>query len=104
MNSAIPQSLCARHRQIPTGCPQAPKAVPIRAPIACIFSGDTAIERTAPRMNETYVTVQGWVGSKPQFKEVGGSTPQATFRVGSTPRHFHADRGWSDRPTTWFHV
>ncbi|GAB3929974.1 single-stranded DNA-binding protein [Kribbella albertanoniae] len=53
---------------------------------------------------ETYLTVQGWVGSKPQFKEVGGRTPQVTFRIGSTPRQFTADRGWSDRPTTWFNV
>ncbi|WP_405057096.1 single-stranded DNA-binding protein [Kribbella sp. NBC_01505] len=53
---------------------------------------------------ETYLTVQGWVGSKPQFKEVGGRTPQVTFRVGSTPRGFSTDRGWRDRPTTWFNV
>jgi single-strand DNA-binding protein len=55
-------------------------------------------------MNETYVTVQGWVGSKPQFKEIGGRTPQVTFRIGSTPRQFLGDRGWADRPTTWFNV
>ncbi|GAA1704545.1 hypothetical protein GCM10009745_60090 [Kribbella yunnanensis] len=55
-------------------------------------------------MSETYVTVQGWVGSEPQFKEVGGRTPQASFRIGSTPRHFQPERGWSDRPTTWFNV
>lgn len=79
---------------------------PIRGPVACIFSGDKAIERAVVRMNagETYLTVQGWVGSKPQFKEVGGRTPQVTFRIGSTPRQFNADRGWSDRPTTWFNV
>ncbi|TDD60955.1 single-stranded DNA-binding protein [Kribbella antibiotica] len=55
-------------------------------------------------MSETYVTVQGWVGSKPQFREVGGRTPQVTFRIGSTPRYFQADQGWVDRPTTWFNV
>ncbi|MFK4086594.1 single-stranded DNA-binding protein [Kribbella sp. NPDC020789] len=55
-------------------------------------------------MSETYVTVQGWVGSEPQFKEVGGRTPQATFRIGSTPRRQQADGGWTDRPTTWFNV
>ncbi|MFB6718838.1 single-stranded DNA-binding protein [Kribbella sp. NPDC056345] len=83
-----------------------PKSSPIRGPIACIFSGDKAIERAVVRMSagETYLTVQGWVGSKPQFKEVGGRTPQVTFRIGSTPRQFHAERGWLDRPTTWFNV
>jgi len=55
-------------------------------------------------MSETYVTVQGWVGSEPQFKEVGGRTPTATFRVGSTPRWQQPDGAWTDRPTTWFNV
>jgi len=73
-------------------------------PIACIFSDDTAIERTVATMSETYVTVQGWVGSEPQFKEVGGRTPTATFRVGSTPRWQQPDGAWTDRPTTWFNV
>ncbi|GAA0591080.1 single-stranded DNA-binding protein [Kribbella sandramycini] len=56
-------------------------------------------------LGDTHVTVQGWVGSAPQFKEIGGRTPRTTFRVGSTPKHF--DRGlnaWADRPTTWFAV
>lgn len=55
-------------------------------------------------LGETYVTVLGWVGSDPDFKEIG-QAPHATFRLGSTPRQF--DRvlnGYVDKPTTWFSV
>jgi single-strand DNA-binding protein len=54
---------------------------------------------------ETYVTVQGWVGSDLQFKEVGGQTARVSFRVGSTPRHFDRNLGrYVDKTTTWFNV
>jgi single-strand DNA-binding protein len=56
-------------------------------------------------LSETYVTVQGWVGSELDFKEIGGQTARATFRIGSTPRQY--DRtlgGYTDKPTTWFTV
>ena len=56
-------------------------------------------------LGETYVTVLGWVGSDPDFKEIGGNVPHATFRLGSTPRQF--DRilsAYVDKPTTWFSV
>ena len=55
-------------------------------------------------LGETYVTVLGWVGSDPDFKEIG-QVPHATFRMGSTPRQF--DRvlnTYVDKPTTWFSV
>ncbi|MGW7680668.1 single-stranded DNA-binding protein [Kribbella sp. NPDC054772] len=53
---------------------------------------------------ETYVTVLGWVGSDPEFKEVGQS-PHASFRLGSTPRQFDRTLGtFVDKPTTWFSV
>lgn len=56
-------------------------------------------------LGETYVTVQGWVGSEPDFKEVGGQTPRATFRMGSSPRQYDRNRGiYVDKPTTWFSV
>jgi single-strand DNA-binding protein len=56
-------------------------------------------------LGETYVTVQGWVGSEPDFKEVGGQTARATFRVASTPRQFDRTHGtYIDKPTTWFSV
>jgi single-strand DNA-binding protein len=56
-------------------------------------------------LGETYVTVQGWVGSEPDFKEIGGQTAHATFRVASTPRQFNRSNGtYIDKPTTWFSV
>ena len=56
-------------------------------------------------LSETYVTVQGWVGSDPDFKEIGGQVPHATFRIGSTPRQFdRALNTYVDKPTTWFSV
>jgi single-strand DNA-binding protein len=74
----------------------------------CIFSGDSgiAIKRKVAIMSlgETYVTVLGWVGSDPDFKEIG-QVPHTTFRMGSTPRQF--DRvlnTYVDKPTTWFSV
>lgn len=53
-------------------------------------------------MNETYVTLQGWVGNDVELREVG-DTQCATFRVGSTPRR---QRGgtWTDGETAWFTV
>ncbi len=56
-------------------------------------------------LSETYVTVQGWVGSEPDFKEIGGQTARATFRIGSTPRQYDRSLGtYVDKPTTWFTV
>ena len=56
-------------------------------------------------LNETYVTVQGWVGSDLDFKEIGGEVPHATFRMGSTPRqHDRSRNAYVDKPTTWFSV
>ncbi|TCO36004.1 single-strand DNA-binding protein [Kribbella steppae] len=56
-------------------------------------------------LGETYVTVQGWVGSDPDFKEIGGQTARATFRMGSTPRQYDRTLGtYVDKPTTWFTV
>ncbi|MFI7062897.1 single-stranded DNA-binding protein [Kribbella sp. NPDC050124] len=56
-------------------------------------------------LGETYVTVQGWVGSDLDFKEIGGNVARATFRIGSTPRTFDRTRGtYVDKPTTWYTV
>jgi single-strand DNA-binding protein len=57
-------------------------------------------------VGETYVTVQGRVGSDVQFKEAAGSkVALASFRLGSTPRYYDRGEGhWADRPTTWFTV
>lgn len=55
-------------------------------------------------MNETEVTVQGFVGTKPELRHVG-DTVVAGFRVGSTPRFFsNSTNTWGDRETNWFTV
>jgi single-strand DNA-binding protein len=70
-------------------------------------TAENAIGRKVAIMSlgDTHVTVQGWVGSKPDFKEIGGKVAHVSFRIGSTPRQF--DRGsnmFVDKPTTWFSV
>lgn len=55
-------------------------------------------------MNETMVTVVGFVGTKPEVRPVG-DTCVAGFRVGSTPRGYsQRDNTWSDRETNWYTV
>lgn len=53
-------------------------------------------------MNETYVTLNGWVGNDVQFRTPQGISV-ATFRVGVTPR---VKRGgsWQDGETAWINV
>ncbi|MGH3412369.1 MAG: single-stranded DNA-binding protein [Marmoricola sp.] len=53
-------------------------------------------------MNDTYVTLQGWVGNEVDRREVRGATC-ASFRVGSTPR-YRKDGEWVDGPTSWYTV
>lgn len=53
-------------------------------------------------MNETYVTLQGWVGNDVDLREVG-ETPCASFRVGCTPRRQRGGQ-WVDGETSWFTV
>lgn len=56
-------------------------------------------------MNDTYITITGWVGSEVTVTEVGPDTSVATFRVGSTPRRFRrTDATWVDGETIWFTV
>jgi single-strand DNA-binding protein len=55
-------------------------------------------------LGDTYLTVLGWIGSDPDFKEIR-QTPQTTFRLGSTPRQFDkALNNYIDKPTTWYTV
>lgn len=55
-------------------------------------------------MNETVVTVQGYVGTQPQERTVL-DTVATSFRVGSTPRRFSKDQNaWVDGETSWFTV
>ncbi len=53
-------------------------------------------------MNESYVTVQGWVGNDVDLREAG-DTQVASFRVGSTPR-YNRGGAWVDGQTSWFTV
>ena len=38
-------------------------------------------------MNETYVTLRGWLGGDVRHR-LAGDTPVAEFRLGVTPRYF----------------
>ena len=53
-------------------------------------------------MNESYVTLQGWVGGEVDIRDVG-ETQCASFRVGSTPR-YHRNGTWVDGQTSWYTV
>ena len=53
-------------------------------------------------MNESYVTLQGWVGGDVDVRDVG-DTQCASFRVGSTPRYLR-NGSWVDGQTSWFTV
>lgn len=56
-------------------------------------------------VGETYLSLQGWIGSDIKFKEVSGRVALASFRLGTTPRQYdRAKQAWVDRPTTWFTV
>jgi single-strand DNA-binding protein len=53
-------------------------------------------------MNDSYVTLQGWVGNDVDLREVG-DTQCASFRVGCTPRRQRAGI-WTNGDTSWFTV
>lgn len=53
-------------------------------------------------MNETYVTLQGWVGNEVDVRDVG-DTQCVSFRVGSTPRYLKGG-AWHDGQTSWYTV
>jgi single-strand DNA-binding protein len=55
-------------------------------------------------MNETYVTLSGWLGGDVTRREAAG-VPVATFRVASTPRRYHRRTDtWEDGDTQWYAV
>ena len=55
-------------------------------------------------MNETYVTLRGWLGGDVRHR-LAGDTPVAEFRLGVTARWFDAKRSaWVDGETQWFTV
>ncbi len=54
-------------------------------------------------MNDTYVTLQGWVGGEVKTRAVQGATV-TSFRVGSTPRYRGRDGDWHNAETQWYTV
>lgn len=55
-------------------------------------------------INETVVTLQGWLGSDVRLREAGDSVV-ADFRVGCTPRRFsRKTQQWVDGDTQWYTV
>jgi single-strand DNA-binding protein len=55
-------------------------------------------------MNETLVTLQGWLGTDVTLRQAGES-PVASFRVACTPRRYQKKTGaWVDGATQWFSV
>ena len=55
-------------------------------------------------VNDTTVTLQGWVGSDVVLRQ-GGEVAVASFRVGCTPRRRQKGTGeWVDGDTQWYSV
>jgi len=55
-------------------------------------------------MNDTTVTLQGWLGSDVTLRHAG-EVPVANFRLACTPRRFNRRTGgWEDAPTQWYTV
>ena len=55
-------------------------------------------------MNETYVTLRGWLGADVRHR-LAGDTPVADFRLGVTSRYYDARQSiWVDGNTQWFTV
>jgi single-strand DNA-binding protein len=55
-------------------------------------------------VNETYVTLSGWLGSDVSVREAGGAKV-ASFRVASTPRRYQRKtESWEDGDTQWYSV
>ena len=55
-------------------------------------------------MNESLVTLQGWLGSDVTVRHAGES-PVASFRLGCTPRRYSKKtESWVDGETQWYTV
>lgn len=54
-------------------------------------------------MNDTRITLSGWLGTDVTLREVGDEQHVATFRVASTPTRFQ-DGAWVKGTTTWHTV
>lgn len=55
-------------------------------------------------MNQSMITLQGYVGADPVLRQAGGHSV-ANFRVAVTPRRLNRSTGaWADAPTQWYTV
>ena len=55
-------------------------------------------------MNDTTITLQGWLGSDVELRRAG-DVPVASFRLACTPRRFNRrTENWSDGITQWYTV
>ena len=55
-------------------------------------------------MNDTTITLQGWLGSDVDLRRAG-DVPVASFRLACTPRRFNRrTENWSDGVTQWYTV
>lgn len=55
-------------------------------------------------MNESLITLQGWLGSDVTVRRAG-EVPVASFRLACTPRRFNRrTEAWSDGATQWYTV
>jgi len=55
-------------------------------------------------MNETFVTLSGWLGGDVSVRDAAG-VPVASFRVASTPRRYQRKTdSWEDGDTQWYTV
>lgn len=56
-------------------------------------------------MNDTYITIQGWVGTEVTLRELPGGSQVAQFRMATTARRYKKETGtWEDGTTTWYTV
>jgi single-strand DNA-binding protein len=56
------------------------------------------------RMNESLVTLQGWLGSDVTVRQAG-EAPVASFRLGCTPRRYNKKtESWVNGETQWYSV
>jgi single-strand DNA-binding protein len=54
-------------------------------------------------VNDTHVTIAGWVGTDVTLTDVAGGRQVASFRMATTPRR-RRDGEWHDGPTMWVTV
>jgi single-strand DNA-binding protein len=74
----------------------------LSVPLPRLVSTTDETEETP--MNETFVTLSGWLGNDVSLRQAAG-VPVAGFRVASTPRRFQrSTQTWEDGDTQWYSV